>query len=184
MADKSVTIKNATDKELDELITRLRKESEVQNLISEIKRKGSSGYMPYDYGQEVSTEVPIESLYHKADETLTHFGIKGMKWGHRKSGGWSDSKKDKTTSDVSDDYKKSRELKSKSVKNLSNKELKDLNNRLQLEKQLRELKSSDYTKGLEVVKTLTAAGTTVASLYALSTTPLGQAIKKAIIKQH
>lgn len=88
MADKTKTIKNATDKELDELLVRLRKESDIQNLVADLKRKSTinnpfTNGIPYDQ-PEVSTEVPIELLYHKVDEVLTHFGILGMKWGHRK----------------------------------------------------------------------------------------------------
>ncbi len=89
MADKTKSIKTATDKELDELLVRLRKESEVQNLIGDLKRK-STVNSPFTNGvsydrPEVSTEAPIESLYHKADDVFAHFGISGMKWGVRNS---------------------------------------------------------------------------------------------------
>lgn len=184
MADKTKSIKSATDRELDELLVRLRKENEVQNLIGDLKRKSTpnspfGNSVPYDR-PEVSTEVPIESLYHKADETLAHFGILGMKWGVRRKLGPSGTVGGQKKG--SDDYLKSREVKSKGYKNLSTKELKDLTQRMQLEKQLRELTVSDYTRGMEAAKAVLAVGTTAASIYALSTTPMGQAIKKAITK--
>jgi hypothetical protein len=185
MADKTKTIKNATDKELDEILIRLRKENEVQNLVGDLKRKSTSvdsfgSFIPYDR-PEISTEVPIESLYHKADEVLAHFGILGMKWGVRRGSG-----KDNSTSsrrNGSEDYLRSRDIKAKGYKNLSTKELQELTKRMQLEKQLRELKVSDYTKGMEAAKAALAVGTTVASIYALSTTPMGQAVKNALTKR-
>lgn len=220
MADKTKSIKSATDRELDELLIRLRKENEVQNLIGDLKRKSTpnspfGNSVPYDR-PEVSTEVPIESLYHKADETLAHFGILGMKWGVRRDrraleanrrdvaslrkhgfnkeadaveavGRKIRTRLNKTETRTkekigSDDYLKAREIKSKGYKNLSTKELQDLTKRMQLEKQLRELTVSDYTRGMEAAKAVLAVGTTVASIYALSTTPMGQAVKKAITK--
>jgi hypothetical protein len=170
MADKTKSIKSATDKELDEIIARLRKENEAQCLISDIKRRSGSGFMPYDYGQEISTEKPIESLY--------HFGIPGMHW-RRKKGNSKTIKNHKSTG--SEDYQVSRQLKSKGSKNLSTKELKDLTQRLQLEKQYKDLNPKKFQRGINFIKGITAAGTTVASLYAISKTPLGQDIKKAII---
>jgi hypothetical protein len=148
MVDKTKTIKEATDKELDELIARLRKESEVQSLISEIKRRSGSGYMPYDYGQEISTEKPVESLY--------HFGILGMHWGRRKSQGSSSTKsgKGKKAINVSDDHKKKMQLKGKRLKEMTNAELKALNERMQLEKQYKELTKSEIGPGKKFVMDL------------------------------
>lgn len=182
MADKTKSIKTATDKELDELLVRLRKENEVQNLVGDLKRKSIpnnsfGNLVPYDR-PEVSTEAPIESLYHKADETLAHFGILGMKWGIRRG----NSSSAKSLKSASEDFVKSREIKAKGYKNLSTKELKELTTRMNLEKQLRELTSSDQTRGLDIVKTITAAGTTIAAAYALGQTPIGQAIKKRLTK--
>jgi hypothetical protein len=78
------------------------------------------------------------------------------------------------------DYEKSVELKGKGYKNLSTKELKDLTTRLQLEQQYKNLVPNDYQKGMNFVKGVTAAGTAIAGLYALSQTPLGKDIKKAL----
>jgi hypothetical protein len=210
MVDKSKTIKNATDKELDELLTRLRKELELQRLIGDMKRKSEPP--SWDTPPQISTEEPIESLY--------HFGILGMKWGrHRRGIGITRErqtaydkkdleklnngghirigltkkrqaaydKKDKEAIErsleenaASEDYTTSRKLKKRGQRNLSTKELKDLTQRLQLEKQLKDLSPSDVRKGLNFVKGVTAAGTTIASLYALSQTPLAKDIMTVI----
>jgi hypothetical protein len=118
---------------------------------------------------------------------IAHSGVLGMKWGvHRtksKSVSTTTPNPKSTTKQKeppAEDYIQSRKLKSKGVKNLSNKELKDLTNRLQLEKQYKDLNPSDYKKGMNIVKGITAAGTTVASLYALSKTPMAQDLIKAV----
>jgi len=93
MADKTLSIKSATDRQLDELIVRLRKENEVQNLILDLKRKSAKcdplnpNAHNYSYEfPEISTEEPIENLYHDdiVGRTLAHYGILGMKWGVRR----------------------------------------------------------------------------------------------------
>lgn len=174
MADKTKSIKNSTDKELDELLIRLEKENRVQNLVADLRRKSSPmGMFTYDAPQ-VSTEEPVESLY--------HYGILGMKWGVRR-GKNQVGKTGSAKSKGSADYQKSRQLKKKGAMNLSTQELKDLTQRLQLEKQYKELKPSKYKKGMDIAKNILAAGTTMASLYALSKTPLAQDIKAAITKK-
>ena len=175
MADKTQTIKDTSDSNLDALIVRLRKESEAQDLIRNLKLKATPNpnvsYPDFTTYEGVSTEMPIKDLY--------HFGIPGMKWGQHKSGGNSGGVPRRQ--EKSEDHVESRNLKKQNVKTLSSSELKALTNRMQLEKSLRELKMSDHQKALNVIKTATALGTTLASAYAVSQTPMGKAIKRAIL---
>ncbi len=67
-------------------------------------------------------------------DELYHFGVKGMKWGVRhdkKSSGSSRSGKTKRVS--SEEYTRSREIMKKKPNAMSNRELQELNTRLQLE---------------------------------------------------
>ena len=67
---------------------------------------------------------------------ITHSGILGMKWGVRK---------------VSEDHTESRQLKKKSVKELSNKEITKITTRLQLEKSLDSLSPTEVSRGKKIV---------------------------------
>lgn len=97
---------------------------------------------------------------------LQHWGIKGMKWGVRryrnKDGTLTPAgKKRYGDDDVHEDYKKAHEP--KSIKSMSNSELKSRNNRLQMEKQYRDL-TKKQSKGKKLVTSLVATAGTIASV--------------------
>lgn len=80
---------------------------------------------------------------------LKHYGIKGMKWGVRK----------KRTSH--DDYQKAHSK--KSVRDMSDRELRERNNRLQMEQQYAQL-TKKKNRGAKVVKALIAGAATIVAL--------------------
>lgn len=84
---------------------------------------------------------------------LYHHGVKGMRWGVRKSKGAGSSIKRKKNT------KRSRE---KSIKKMTDQELRERINRLQLEKQYRQLTKPDMSEGKQFVKNiLKTSATTV-----------------------
>ena len=96
---------------------------------------------------------------------LTHWGVKGMKWGVRryqnKDGSLTPAGKNRRKSDdYHEDYKKAHD--GKSVKQMSTKELQERNNRLQQEQNYKRL-TQKKSKGKAVVTAFIAtAGTIVA----------------------
>jgi hypothetical protein len=77
------SIKEMTDIELNEYISRLRKENELLNLISNIRDMNTptvatdGAYLNEKPYEGISLDTPVKTLY--------HIGVLGMRWGHRKS---------------------------------------------------------------------------------------------------
>lgn len=146
MADKTLSIKGATDEELDALFLRLRKENEVQRIVRDIIELSREPKTDL-YGNriwepvKVSTEVPVDTMY--------HFGIKGMKWGVRRKRGPDGRILEGQIQ--SEDYQKSRDLKKKKVSAMSNAELKSVNERSRLEKEFADLNKKKMSAGQKIV---------------------------------
>ena len=86
------------------------------------------------------------------DNELYHYGILGMRWGIRKSrSGSGGSKKTSKKRTASDDAKDAMSLKKKKVYEMSNAELRRLNDRQNLERTYRQNNKSIIAKGLAVV---------------------------------
>ena len=101
---------------------------------------------------------------------LEHFGVKGMKWGVRrfqnKDGSRTAAGKRRARENASeepshDDYKKAHS--GKSVKTMSDAELRSRLNRLQMERQYKQLSSSDVNRGKEFVSKTMKAATGIAT---------------------
>lgn len=114
------------------------------------------------------------------DEVLAHYGVKGMKWGVRKNrtGG--------SRPPMSDDAANAKAARSKvrkgGTKALTNKELQNLVDRMNLEQRYEDLsvKRSTVSRGQRFVRTGLELGAT-AALVAKS--PAGAAVKKYVFKR-
>lgn len=94
------------------------------------------------------------------EDFLEHFGIKGMKWGHR------NTKRTRTPS--SEDSTIARDIRKKPARTLTNKELKDANQRTKLETEFRRMNPTKVQKGHATAKALLAiAGVSTLSIPAI-----------------
>ena len=125
--------------------------------------------------------------YQYPDGTRTPLGKLRERELRRKRDG--EEQKNNSTIQPSDDYKQSKEDKSKAPKGLSNAELKRLNERMKLEKSYRELTAAEKKKGESFAKgilkdiakqSLTEAGKNLATdvLTTLVADPISKALKE------
>lgn len=95
---------------------------------------------------------------------LVHHGVKGMRWGIRKNRGKSGQKRDKTK-DWSDDAKEAHNIGKKKPSQMSNVELRKVNERTRLEQEYSRLNPSKISKGIAAVTAMAAIATTAVNLY-------------------
>lgn len=95
---------------------------------------------------------------------LVHYGIKGMKWGVRRTDAQLARARGKTSEaqPVHEDYKKAHD--SKSVKSMSDAELRNRLNRLQMEQQYTKLNPKAVNRGKNAVNNILKAGATIATV--------------------
>lgn len=105
-------------------------------------------------------------------DELYHYGIKGMKWGIRryqnKDGSLTAAgkKREKNkTRGWSKDAKRANNIKKKSVHQMTNAELKELNKRINLEQEYSRLNPNKIKRGLAVAGAIAGGMGTMASLY-------------------
>ena len=91
---------------------------------------------------------------------LTHWGVKGMKWGVRKDR-IRTSKRDRMSADA----REASMLKKKKVSEMSNAELQKLNNRVQLEQNYARLNPNAVKRGIKIVAATAGAMGTAMNLY-------------------
>lgn len=100
------------------------------------------------------------------EEFLEHHGIKGQKWGVRNK---------RNARKTSADHKKVAEIRKKHISQLTNKQLKVHNERLNLETKFVQANPSAVNRGQKAVKGLIAAGVTATTVYNMVNSPAGKA---------
>ena len=125
------------------------------------------------------------------ENELYHYGIKGMKWGVRrfqnKDGSYTSAGKKRRSQEAwSDDAKEAANIKKKSVNQMSNSELRKLNERQNLERQHKQLNPNRVKRGMAVVAAIAGGMGTIAALYNNSNQLIkaGKAIVEATMKKN
>ena len=113
---------------------------------------------------------------------LAHYGVKGMRWGFRKR---SDGSYQKTgrTAKTSEDHDTAQAIKKKHVSEMSNAELRRLNERLQLERTYAQLTTSQKNKvdkGNRVAKDILGVAKTAQEVYNVVNSPAGKAARELL----
>lgn len=117
---------------------------------------------------------------------LTHWGVKGMRWGVRRyqNEDGSLTASGRRRYNQSDDSKAASEIRKKSVREMSNAELRRLNERTRLEKEYKQLNPSGFKKGVAFVTSAAAIMGTAVSIYnnGNSLVRIGRTVGSKVIK--
>lgn len=133
------------------------------------------------------------------EAVLEHYGIKGMKWGVRRTdeelararGRRKEKGLPVTPTKSSPDATRKRRVqekkKERGIEGLTNKDLKDITQRMELEKKFKQLESDEKGKGKiktgqDKVKEVLSIGATINGVIAFAKSPAGKAIKAGVVK--
>ena len=118
------------------------------------------------------------------EDFLAHYGVKGMKWGVRRSEGSSGSS---SKPPASEDFQKvtghKQTIKSGGTKALSNRELQEVVTRMNLEEQYSTLKGKEAqrSKGNVFLKNTMKTSDTLNKVIAVVNSPAGKLARKALL---
>lgn len=139
------------------------------------KAKRALGYIYSNMGAKLPPSLAQDNI--NVEDVLEHHGVRGMRWGVRRSRSSASSPK-VSKKFTSSDFKKTQELRRRKPRQLSNKQLQDINQRMNLEQNFRRMNPNTVTKGHNHVKSLLAIATTGVAAGALAAkflkTPAGQ----------
>lgn len=103
------------------------------------------------------------------DKFIQHYGVKGMHWGIRN---------EKKAGRPSSDYRKTKPYRNRKTHELTNKQLKAVNERINLEQNYRRLNPSKVKIGMGVAASILAALDMGTRFYSFIKSPAGQALAK------
>lgn len=122
------------------------------------------------------TGLNVENLENESQ--LVHYGIKGMKWGIRRSE--AELRRSRGLAPSSEDHVRSRRLRRKSLREMDNAEIEVLTKRLQLEKKYKELNPSNYQKAEKFVNRVVSTANTIQQVDRMIGSPMTKAVEQAI----
>lgn len=135
------------------------------------------------WGGLTSMEYVFDETRHAdpVDRILAHYGVKGMKWGIRRNKDGSVTRTGKRMK--SEDHKEAERLKKKPLYELSNQELRRLNERMQLEQNYKQLMAKEgvsIRKGQRYIKDVLSVAKAAQEVYNLAQSPAGKAVREVV----
>lgn len=141
----------------------------------------------YDMEVAMSQIKSPRTVMRASGTTITHSGVKGMKWGVRKddsSGGGASTPTPRASADFKTAASAQNKIDNAGTHTLSNQELQGLLTRMNLERQYHSMTTqqhqSELDRGLDTVKKVLKVGKTVNDVRKFLETPTGKAVKVGV----